>query len=49
MEKAVQMVKTVTGSDDATVRRALDDTGGDYIRAISRIWEMEDEVEVNAV
>ena len=49
MEHAVQMVKTVTGSDDATVRRVLDDTGGDYIRAISRIWEMEDEVKVNAV
>ena len=51
MEHAVQMVKTVTGSDDATVRRMLDETGGDYTSAIDRILEMEYEVkvEVNAV
>ena len=49
VEEAFQIVREVTGSDDATVRRVLDDTGGDYIRAISRIWEMEDEVKVNAV
>ena len=45
VEKAFQIVKEVTGSDDATVRRMLstllDETGGDYTSAINRILEME--------
>ena len=51
VEGAFQIVKEVTGSDDATVKRMLDETGGDYTSAIDRVLEMEDEVkvEVNAV
>ena len=51
VEEAFQIVREVTGSDDATVRRVLDETGGDYTSAIDRILEMEYEVkvEVNAV
>ena len=51
VEEAFQIVREVTGSDDATVRRMLDETGGDYTSAIDRILEMEYEVkvEVNAV
>ena len=45
VEKAFQIVKEVSGSDDATVRRLLstllDETGGDYTSAINRILEME--------
>ena len=45
VEKAFQIVKEVTGSDDATARRMLstllDETGGDYTSAINRILEME--------
>ena len=45
VEKAFQIVKEVTGSDDATARRMLstllDETGGDCTSAINRILEME--------
>ena len=51
VEEAFQIVREVTGSDDATVKRMLDETGGDYTSAIDRFLEMEYEVkvEVNAL
>ena len=45
VEEAFQIVREVTGSDDATARRMLstllDETGGDCTSAINRILEME--------
>jgi len=45
-EEAFQMVRSVTGKDDATVKRVLDEMGGDTTRAINRLLDLEAKVEV---
>ena len=48
-EEALQTVKSVTGKDEATVKRVLDEVGGDATRAINKLLDLEAEVEVEKV
>ena len=49
MEEAFQMVKSVTGTDEATVKMVLDEMGGDATRAINRLFDLEAKAEVEEV
>jgi len=46
MEEAYQIIKSVTGADEATAKKVLDETGGDTTRAINRLLDSEAEMEV---
>ena len=48
MEEAFQTVKSVTGKDEATVKRVLDEMGGDTTRAINRLVDLEAKAEVKS-
>ena len=48
MEEAFQTVKSVTGKDEATVKRVLDEMGGDTTRAIHRLVDLEAKAEVKS-
>ena len=49
MEEACQMVKLVTGADEATAKKVLDETGDDTTRAINRLLDLKAEMEVKEV
>ena len=49
MEEAYQIIKSVTGADEATAKKVLDETGGDTTRAINRLLDSEAEMEVKEV
>ena len=48
-EEAFLTVKSVTGRDEATVKRVLDEMGGDATRAINKLLDLEAEVDVEKV
>ena len=49
MREAFQMVKSVTGTDEVTVKRVLDEMGGDTTRAVNRLLDLEAKEKVENV
>ena len=49
MEEAFQMVKSITGTDEVTVKRVLDEMGGDTTRAVNRLLDLEAKEKVEEV